>query len=115
MMTQRARQGFSEALAGHPFNTLETLQDELDQGRAFLWEGERSDVFVRIDSGVCEVGPAAGDLSEIIERAKPAIEAWARENRCHAIHIQAGRAGWEKALAPFGYEVAAVILRKELV
>lgn len=114
MMTERARQGFAEAISGHPFNTVAGLEAEVEQGKAFVWSGEHSDVFVRIDRGICEVGPAAGDMEEIIKKAKPDIEAWARGNRCSEILIQAGREGWAKALAPFGYQTAAIILRKAL-
>ena len=114
MMSARARQGFAEALDGHPFNTVDGLEAEVDRGSAVVWSGNASDVFVRIDRGVCEAGPAAGDMGEILSWARPEIEAWAAEIGCTEIHIQAGRVGWAKALAPYGYEVAAVILRKKL-
>lgn len=113
-MDQRARDGFTKALEGHPLNSVETLQQEIDQGFAYVWSGEKSDVFVRIGGGVCEMGPAAGELTEIIGQALPAIEHWAEQNNCTDVMIQAGREGWARALAPHGYELAAVILRKRL-
>ena len=105
----------AEAIEGHPFVTVEDLRRDVDEGRAAVWRGERSAVFVRKDGPICEVAPAAGDLAEIIEVGRPAIEAWAFENECTAIHIQAGRAGWVRALAPYGYEEVAVILRKKML
>lgn len=105
---------FEAALEGHPFVTVDSLKADLAAGRGAVWRGERSAVFVSKDGAVCEAAPAGGDLSEIIECGRPEIEAWARANDCTEMHIQAGREGWARALAPFGYEVAAVILRKKL-
>lgn len=111
---ERARMGWAEALDGHPFVNVDDLFAELDRGEAVWWRGERSDVFVRIDRGVCEMGPVAGELDEMLGKALPEIEEWARQNGCTEMHVQAGREGWERALAPHGYECAAVILRKRL-
>lgn len=102
------------ALEGHPLVTVEGLKADVAAGHGAVWCGERSAVFVSKDGAVCECAPAGGDLSEIIESGRPEIEAWARANGCTEIHIQAGRRGWARELAPFGYEEAAVILRKRL-
>lgn len=94
------------------------LQDELSAG-ALVWAGERSAVLVRTrdcttGERVCDASPAAGDLNEILDRGAREIEAYARATGCTQIHVQAGRDGWERALAPHGYERTAVILRKLL-
>ena len=86
---------------------------------AFVWRGERSAVFLRLEETstgerVCVAAPAAGDLGEILDRATADVETFARENGCTQIRIQAGREGWAKALAPFGYEMTAILLRKLL-
>lgn len=101
----------------HPILSVQDLAQQLVERRAFLWTGERSCVFVRIwdastGERVCEAAPAAGDLNEIVERAVPEIEAWARENNCTQGQIIAGRSGWERALAGHGYELTAITLRK---
>lgn len=114
MMTERARQGFTQALEGHPFVSVDDLEGDIAKGVGYVWSGAESDVFVRITDNVCEMGPVAGELGEMIEQALPAIEAWARENACGESHIQAGRLGWARILEPHGYELCAVILRKRL-
>lgn len=113
-MTPRARDGFAKALDGHPFVTVSMLEQDERDGRGYVWSGAAGDVFVRITDGVCEMGPAAGDAARLIRDALPQIEEWARQNECREMHIQAGRKGWERGLAPHGYECAAVILRKKL-
>ena len=104
----------AEALVDHPLVTVEDLQAEVDAGAATLWTGERSAVFTRITGSVCECAPAGGDLAEILGPGREAIEAWAQERGCTQILIQAGRDGWARALAPYGYEQVAVVLRKTL-
>jgi len=113
MNVERARQGWAEALEGHPFINADALIAECERGEAVCWSGAHSDVFTRIDSGVLEIGPVAGDLREMLGML-PRIEAWARTAGATQVHIQAGRAEWEHVLSPLGYAVAAVILRKTL-
>lgn len=112
MNLERAAQGWAKALEGHPFVSVDDLISEIEQGAAVCISGERSDVFARIDRGVLEMGPVAGDLRELLEML-PRIEAWARANGATEVHVQAGRGEWEHVLSPRGYEVAAVILRKK--
>jgi len=103
-----------------PITLVSELQHELrTSANAALWRGERSVVFLRItecENGerICEAAPAGGDLSEILSLGTVEIEAFARQRGCTQIHALAGRDGWEKALAPYGYEPAAVLLRKLL-
>lgn len=108
--------GFDEALAGHPFNSIETLADELSAGLASIVVGARSAVFVRWDmeARVAECGPATGDVREIITELRPVIEAHAASLGLDSVLIQAGRMGWSRALRAHGYEEAAVILRKRI-
>lgn len=113
MNAARALQGWSEALQDHPFLTAEALLLECENGSARCWSGAHSDVFTRIEAGVLEIGPVAGDLKEMLGML-PRIEAWARLNGATQVHIQAGRDEWEHVLSPLGYSVAAVILRKTL-
>jgi len=117
MMNQEAAwRGFGEAIADHPFVTLDDLANEVLSGQASVVYGERSAVFVRWDTDalVAECGPAAGDVEEILRDLRPVIEEEADRLGLREIHIQAGRVGWSRALRPYGYEEAAVILRKKL-
>lgn len=110
-------QTFTEA---HPTATFEDLVDELKTDPcAALWMGERSTVFLRLmpsehGERVLRASPAAGDLQEILTRGVREVEQIARDNRCSQVEVRAGREGWVKALAPHGYEVTAIILRKLL-
>lgn len=112
MSLERAREGWSKALEGHPFVAVDDLIAEIERGEARCFSGDYSDVFARIDRGVLELGPVSGDLHEMLCML-PGIEWWARMNGATEVHIQAGRTGWSDVLAPHGYEVAAVILRKK--
>lgn len=116
MRREEIWRGFAEAIEGHPFATLEGLAREITDGTATIVYGARSAVFVRWehDAGVAECGPATGDVDEIVSELRPLIEAEAARIGLREIHIQAGRSGWSRALRPFGYEEAAVILRKTL-
>lgn len=105
----------AKAIEDHPLVTVQELYEQVARGEAVMWTGERSAVLARITDGVCEIAPAGGDIEEILADARPVLEEWARENGCTEIHIQAGRRGWARVLAPYGYEEAAVILRKRLL
>lgn len=114
MISERARKGFTEALAGHPFVSVDDLERDIAAGRACVFgHGTGYDLFLRFADEVCEAGPMAGDVAELLGDV-PQVEAFARHCGAKEMHIQAGREGWARALAPHGYEVAAVILRKAL-
>lgn len=84
---------------------------------ANLWLGERSAVFTAIvdyptrGERVLEVGPAGGDLEEIIA-AFPVFDAVAREAGCTQAHLSAGRAGIARVFRKFGFEDYAHVSRK---
>lgn len=114
MIPERARAGFAEALDGHPWNSVDTLCDEIAAGHGLVWSGERADVYVRFSPPAIEIGPACGDMDEIVHVFRPLIETYAAQHGFSELHIQAGRSGWTRALKPFGYDEAAVILRKHI-
>jgi hypothetical protein len=111
-LSARAYAGFTEALEGHPWATVDGLMDEVTAGNAFVWHGERADVFVRLEWPALEVGPICGSVAEVIGKFRPWLEGWAVESGFREIHVQAGRSGWSRTLRKHGYEEAAVILRK---
>jgi hypothetical protein len=114
VISERARQGWTEALEDHPFLSIADLESAVEAGRAQWWEGVHSDVFTFLHGGVLEGGPVAGDPDEIVNEMTPRIEAWAAAAGAKEVLIQAGRVGWARLFAPHGYEVAGVILRKKL-
>jgi hypothetical protein len=67
------------------------------------------DVFPRIKQLTVIIG--AGDLREIDDVIRPAIEGWARSIGCDTMLIM-GRPGWQRALE--GYRRTAVVLEKKL-
>lgn len=111
---QRAKDGFAQALDGHPWVTVESLFEEVAAGHAFIWHGAAADVFVRCDWPVVELGPVAGDVEEMTGEMLPEIEAWAAANGFGEIHVQAGRQGWSRVLRQRGFDEAAVIMRKRI-
>lgn len=115
-LSPRARQGFAAALEGHPFNSVEALERDLASGCAHVWSGPGADVFTRIhmEERVCELGPVAGDLNEMLRDALPQIEAWGAGNGCTQMFAQAGRLGLARVMEKHGYRVAGVILVKDL-
>jgi hypothetical protein len=118
MMTlEDARPWFEEALQNNPLLTMDDLQSMLESGRGCLWSGARSAVFVRLtdtDHGlIAEVGPAGGDMEEILAGV-PKIEEWARNCGAKQALVWSGRMGWARALKPQGYELWDVVIRKDL-
>ena len=107
-----------EALGHRPLMTLNDMVAELGLGHAHMLTTAKSLIYVRLDQPVLSkergvlVGPAAGDLNEIIE-ALPHLEEWARGEKCTQALVT-GRRGWVRALAPHGYEEYATVLRKLL-
>ncbi|NBW13799.1 MAG: hypothetical protein EBR82_37940 [Caulobacteraceae bacterium] len=109
---------FADALGDDPVWTVRDLFEMVRRGEGTIWPNERSALFLKFNDypngeKVIEVGPAGGDLEEILASV-PRIEAWARANgRTQAI-VYAGREGWRRALAPQGYEMFQIALRKVL-
>lgn len=86
-------------------------------GRYKLWPGKNSAIvteFIEYDSGKMKslnwflVG---GDMDELVNSMKPAIEQWAKSQGCKRVSC-AGRKGWEKVLTD--YEFGALYLYKDL-
>lgn len=98
---------------------LSELQQRLDRGEAQLASLGRAAIYSEIvnyeatGERVLEVGPAGGDLDEIMQLV-PMIEETAREWGVTQIVVNAGRTGWQRLLAQHGYEVSHIVLRKIL-
>lgn len=87
----------------------------LKSGEYQFWSSENScvittiDIFPRLKQLTVIIG--AGDLREIDEIIRPALEEWARHINCDTMLIM-GRPGWQRALE--GYKRTAVVLEKRL-
>lgn len=92
------------------------LLEELRTGRAQLWAGESAAVVTQ-----CVVGPEgaslhvwlAGGRLEGVLALREGFEAWARGRGCRAVTV-AGRRGWARVLAPYGYAPHGQELRRSL-
>lgn len=95
---------------------IEWLDSQLLTGRFKLWIGDNACIVAAIKfypSGLADVEGivAAGDASEIIESLIPQAEQWGRDMGCAGAIIES-RAGWQRALKPYGYEPHQVAVRK---
>ncbi len=101
-----------------PLWTLDGLRRDYEAGVAKLWTSDRSAILFSftdyLDTGerVIEVGPAGGDLAEIMAHLSW-FEAEARRVGATQAHIT-GRRGWARQLRELGYEEWATIVRKIL-
>ena len=106
------------ALGNRPLVTMDDLAKAVQSGFGHVLTTPRSAIFVRVESfltvgeRVATVGPAVGNLAEIIE-ALPHLEQWARFEGCTQAHV-IGRKGWERALKAHGYEHYETVTRKLL-
>lgn len=115
---ERAVTALRLSLGSRSLQTIDDLRAQMAAQRGHCLTTPRSVIYVTVEdyesSGerVAQVGPAAGDLAEIME-ALPHMEAWARGEGCTQVMIT-GRRGWVKALEASGYEEHATIIRKLL-
>jgi hypothetical protein len=108
-----------EAALAHAGRThaLADVRAMVDAGEAQAWTGARAAMVTVLEEDPRErrllIWLAGGDLAELVERLRPAAEAWARTQGCRRVLV-IGRPGWERALAPEGYAPLARIIAKEL-
>lgn len=101
-----------------PLWTIDGLRRDYEAGVAKLWLGQKSAAlfsftdYLDTHERVIEVGPAGGDLAEIMAHV-PWFEAEARRVGATQAHIT-GRRGWARQLKELGYEEWATIVRKIL-
>lgn len=110
------RDRFAEAM-GDGFWTVEDLELKIAHRRAFFFPGKTVALVAEVQTypggeKVMQVLWAAGDVSEAVALA-PGVEAIARMMGCSTMLIE-GREAWKKLLAPHGYDLWSVTLRKAL-
>lgn len=110
---------FLDAALAHAGRThaLGHVARMIEAGEAQFWPGERAAMVTVVEDEPLErrllIWLAGGDLEELVQRLRPAVEAWARTIGCHRTLI-VGRPGWERALAREGYAPLARVIAKEL-
>lgn len=114
---RRFRDQLAEAM-DPAFYPIENLDELLLSGRARLWVGEHAAIVAEIrdyPGGARAVHGlvAAGRIEEINAQLIPQAEAWGKALGCTCAIIES-RAGWMRALKPYGYAPHQVALRKEL-
>jgi len=105
-----------EAMDGGMYS-IEGVERLIGQGRAVFFPGKDAAIVaekVTYEGGksVFQCTWAVGDMAEILAMA-PGVEAVGRALGCTEMLIE-GRKGWEKLLAPMGYEPWSVTVRKML-
>lgn len=100
------------------FYTIEWLEKRLLSGDAHLIRCADAAIIYEIrpyPTGALELHGliAAGDMESIIKDLIPAAEAAGRAAGCVTACIES-RAGWARALKPYGYEVYQIAIKKEL-
>ena len=111
--------GWIEAALAHDggFHAIEDVEAAIADGEAHFWPGARSAIVTQFwlfpKARALNFWLAGGDLDEIVEALRPAIEDWARQRGCDRLVI-AGRPGWARALKTFGYSPLWTALGKDL-
>jgi hypothetical protein len=114
-----ARRALIETGLGEPvLFTFEKLRELVAAGEVQVWFGDRSVMMSELQTyhaaKVLQCFMAAGDIDEIEQTMRPAMEAWGREQGCDYATVEASRRGWERALKPHGYGLWSVKLVKAL-
>jgi hypothetical protein len=113
----RFRDGFAEAMTDNEFWTIEELESRVASRRAFFFPGASAAMVGQIEvypggAKVFQVLWATGDVNELLRMA-PGIESIARMMGCTEALIE-GREAWKRLLAPEGWTLFSVTLRKTL-
>lgn len=86
---------------------------DLEQGKAILWEGQRSAFVTQFTTDhTIHCWLAGGDLDDLLTLV-PGIESHARAYG-YTTAVITGRKGWDRVLRPLGYERIGAELRKAL-
>jgi hypothetical protein len=113
----RFRDGFAEAMTDAGFWTIEELEARVASRRAFFFPGANAAMVAQIEgypggAKVFQVLWATGNAEELLQMA-PGIESLARMMGCTETLIE-GREAWKRLLAPLGYSLFSVTMRKTL-
>jgi len=102
--------------AGRDTDTREGIEQQIAQGRAQLWVGDRGALVTQLirtgDNRFVHCWLGGGSLKSLLEM-RGGVEAWGRSMGCTHASID-GRMGWDRVFRRFGYERIGGELRKRL-
>ncbi len=112
----RVRELLKEALS-HSTNADERgVLDGIIDGSYTLWTGTNSAAITQNmvwdNRPVCILYLVGGDLAEILGEGQEVIATWAKANGCEGF-VLFGRPGWQRVLAPHGFEFSSIVMFKE--
>lgn len=113
----RCRPWIEDALAhSGGTHTFEDVADGVAGGRMQLWPAPRgcsvTEIVLYPKKTVLHVFLAGGDMDQIIDMIDSAV-AWGKTQGCVSMTI-AGRHGWKRVLAKYGYKPVMTVLEKEI-
>ena len=114
---ERCREWIEAALAySGGTHDFEDVCQAIVEGKMQLWAGDKAcavtEIIVYPSKKVLHVILAGGDMDQILDMQESA-EAWGKAQGCSSMTI-AGRQGWKRVLADYGYEQMFVTLGKEI-
>jgi len=96
---------------------IEDVRAMCEAGEARFWPGRNcaavTEIYEFPKAKRLHLWLNGGDMSELVNELRPRVEAWAIEQGCTQ-STTAGRPGWDRVMAPFGYSPVAHICVKEL-
>lgn len=100
--------------------SFEELNGWVEQGKVAALPGKKSVIVYEIvdyestGERAIQVIAAGGDLEELRNDIRPALEEWALQQGCSHVLIE-GRAGWVRALKAHGYREISRTVSKRLI
>ncbi len=96
-------------------HTFEDVVAGISSGRMQFWPAPRgcavTEIVVYPKKRVLHVFLAGGEMDQIIDMIDSAVE-WSKGQDCTSMTI-AGRQGWQRVLAKYGYRTVMTVLEKE--
>lgn len=114
-----AQELIAKSIKGDPFFTIDDIAEMLESNQAQLWRFDNSVMVTEIvnyektKTKAIQIITAGGDLRELINKMRPTLEAWAKEQGCTHVVVE-GRKGWVGALKNQGYSEISTTVVKEL-
>ncbi|MBB4230026.1 hypothetical protein [Rhizobium mongolense] len=112
----RVREWLLEALKYSTNSDERGVLAGLIDGSYSLWTGTNSAAITQNmqwdNRPVCILYLVAGDLAEILGEGHQVISTWAKANGCEGF-VLFGRPGWQRVLAPHGFEFSSIVMFKE--
>lgn len=97
-------------------HTFEDVAERILDGRLQLWPADRGCAVTELvcfpQKKTLHVFLAGGEMDQIIDMIDSAV-AWGKQQGCTGMTI-AGRRGWERVLAKYGYKPVMTVLERPI-